>query len=77
MVVKARQLTVKLNYGGFNMADKSMLDLGTIAGGCVISYASLMGDFENWLGFILVLFTLVLTFMRILIALNEWRDKRK
>lgn len=57
------------------LADRSLIDMSTIAGGGFVSYASIFGEIENWLGLILVLFTLVLTVMRILIALKEWRKR--
>lgn len=59
------------------MAEKSLIDASTIAGGGFVSYASIIGDIENWLGFILILFTLILTIMRIMIALNEWQTRKK
>lgn len=59
------------------MADKSLIDVSTIAGGGFVSYASIIGDVENWLGLVLVVFTLILTGMRILIALNEWWNRDK
>lgn len=59
------------------MADKSLIDMSTIAGGGFVSYASIIGDVENWLGLTLVVFTLILTIMRILIALTEWRNRNK
>lgn len=58
------------------MNDKSLLDISTIAGGSVVSYASLIGDMENWLGLLLIVFTLILTLMRIFIAFKQW-PKRK
>lgn len=59
------------------MADKTLLDMGTIAGGGFVSYASIIGDIENLLGFVLLIFTLILTIMRIFMAINEWRNRRK
>ncbi|NRA85862.1 MAG: hypothetical protein HRU28_00410 [Rhizobiales bacterium] len=58
------------------MADKAILDATTIAGGGFVSYASILGDIENWLGFSLIICTLVLTIMRIVIAINEWKNSR-
>lgn len=58
------------------MAEKAMIDMSTIAGAGAVSYASLIGDIENWLGLVLIIFTLILTFMRIIIALNEWRNPK-
>lgn len=59
------------------MADKSLIDVSTIAGGGYVGYASFIGDIETGLGLLLVMFTLILTVMRILIAINEWRNRRK
>lgn len=55
------------------MADKMTIDLSTIAGGGVVGYASLLGNVENWLGLLLLVFTLILTLVRILIAYRDWR----
>ncbi|MBL1240342.1 MAG: hypothetical protein COB13_000715 [OCS116 cluster bacterium] len=59
------------------MADKLLIDVSTIAGGGVVGYASVIGDIENGLGLLLVVFTLILTAMRILVAINEWRNRTK
>ncbi|MBL1419134.1 MAG: hypothetical protein COC24_001350 [Alphaproteobacteria bacterium] len=59
------------------MADKPFIDVSTIAGGGFVGYASIIGDIETGLGLLLVVFTLILTVMRILIAINEWRSRRK
>ncbi|PCI88962.1 MAG: hypothetical protein COB24_00350 [Hyphomicrobiales bacterium] len=59
------------------MAEKPFIDVSTIAGGGFVGYASIIGDIETGLGLLLVVFTLILTVMRILIAINEWRSRRK
>ncbi|MGL1922039.1 MAG: hypothetical protein OCD03_13525 [Hyphomicrobiales bacterium] len=57
------------------MVERSFIDVSTIAGGGFVSYASIFGEVENWLGLVLVMFTLVLTAIRILIAIKEWRKR--
>ncbi len=57
------------------MTDKIAVDFGTIVGGGVVSYVSIIGDIENWLGFVLLVCTLILTLIRIGVAVNEWRNK--
>lgn len=59
------------------MADKPLIDVSTIAGGGFVGYASIIGDIEHGLGLLLLVFTLALTIMRILIAINEWRNRGK
>ncbi|MCJ8323061.1 MAG: hypothetical protein HRU29_03190 [Rhizobiales bacterium] len=59
------------------MGEKPLLDLSTIAGGSVVSYASLKGDIESWMGLLLLFATVMLTLMRIMIAINDWRKQNK
>lgn len=62
---------------GMKMADKSLIDASTIAGGGFVGYASIIGDVEDWLGLVMIVFTLLLTIIRLLIAFNEWRNRKR
>ncbi len=78
---RALRLTVKSNYGDYKMPDMrpelDFMDIGAIASGSIVSYATFLGSLETVFGLLLVFFTLLLTLMRILIAIHQWRYRNK